>query len=31
VLAGSDVVFAWTVPGRPSSIRIARAPASSLR
>lgn len=31
VLAGSDVVFAWTVPGRPSTIRVARAAASSLR
>lgn len=31
VLAGNDVVFAWTVPGRPSMIRVARAPASSLR
>ena len=31
VLAGSQVVFAWTVPGRPSSIRVARAEASSLR
>ncbi len=24
-LAGSSVVFAWTVPGRPSAIRLARA------
>lgn len=31
VQAGSDIVFAWTVPGRPSRIRVARAPASSLR
>ena len=31
VLAGSRVVFAWTVPGRPSTIRVARAEASSLR
>ena len=26
----SDVVFAWTVPGRPSSIRVARAPAGGF-
>ena len=32
VRAGSDIVFAWTVPGRPSSfIRVARASAASLR
>lgn len=31
VLAGDQVVFAWTVPGRPSTIRVARASASSLR
>lgn len=31
VLAGSEVVFAWTVPGRPSTIRVARAAATSLR
>ena len=30
-LTGSDVVFAWTVPGRPSAIRVARAPASEIR
>ena len=31
VRVGSDIVFAWTVPGRPSSIRVARAPTSSFR
>lgn len=31
LLAGSDVIFAWTVPGRPSTVRVARASASSLR
>ena len=30
-LTGSDVVFAWTVPGRPSAIRVARAAASEIR
>jgi hypothetical protein len=31
VRVGSDVVLAWTVPGRPSTIRVARAPAKSFR
>ena len=31
VLAGDQVVFAWTVPGRPSTIRVARANASAFR
>jgi hypothetical protein len=31
VRAGADVVFAWTVPGRPSFIRVARGPAGSFR
>lgn len=30
-LAGPDVVFAWTVPGRPSAIRIARTAVTTLR
>jgi hypothetical protein len=30
-VTGSDVVFAWTVPGRPSAIRVARAPVEGLR
>ena len=30
-ITGSDVVFAWTVPGRPSAIRVARAPVSAIR
>ncbi|HVE77611.1 MAG TPA: sialidase family protein [Gemmatimonadaceae bacterium] len=29
-IAGSDAVFAWTVPGRPSSIRVARARVAEL-
>lgn len=28
---GADVVFAWTVPGRPSAIRVARAHIADLR
>jgi len=31
VLAGSQVVFAWTVPGKPSTIRVARAAASDFK
>ena len=31
VRAGSDIVFAWTVPGRPSHIQVARTPVSSFR
>lgn len=30
-VSGSDIVFAWTVPGRPSSIRVARAAVASIR
>ena len=30
-LTGNDVVFAWTVPGRPSAIRVARMPLADLR
>jgi hypothetical protein len=30
-LTGNDVVFAWTVPGRPSAIRVARMPLAELR
>jgi hypothetical protein len=30
-LAGSDVVFAWTVPGRPSAVRVARVRSADLR
>ena len=30
-LTGKDVVFAWTVPGRPSAIRVARIAVSELR
>lgn len=26
-IAGGDVVFAWTVPGKPSEVRVARAGA----
>lgn len=31
VIAKDHAVFAWTQPGRPSSIRMARVPLSSLR
>lgn len=30
VIAGTDVVFAWTVPGRPSAIRVAKATISDF-
>lgn len=30
-ITGSDVVFAWTMPGRPSSIRVARVPQADIR
>ena len=30
VLSGSDVVIAWTVPGRPSRIRVARGAVAGL-
>lgn len=30
-VTGSDVVFAWTVPGRPSSVRVARAAVGGFR
>ncbi len=30
-LTGGEVVFAWTEPGRPSKVRVARAAASELR
>ncbi|HWL39539.1 MAG TPA: hypothetical protein VNO75_04810 [Gemmatimonadaceae bacterium] len=29
-ITGSDVVFAWTVPGRPSSVRVALARLSEF-
>jgi hypothetical protein len=31
VATGASVVFAWTVPGRPSTIRVARTDAASFR
>ena len=31
VITDSTVVFAWTVPGRPSTIRVGRASASDIR
>ena len=31
VATGSSVVFAWTVPGRPSTIRVARTDAAAFR
>lgn len=30
-VTGNDVVFAWTVPGRPSRIRVARGKAAEIR
>ncbi|MEX2282280.1 MAG: sialidase family protein [Gemmatimonadota bacterium] len=30
-VTGSDVVFAWTVPGRPSHVRVARAQQSTFK
>ena len=30
-LTASDVVFAWTVPGQPSQIRVARAAVAEFR
>ena len=24
VIAGSDAIFAWTVPGRPSEVKVAK-------
>ena len=31
VIAGSHVLFAWTEPGRPSAIRVARSSLSGVR
>ena len=31
VITGSNVVFAWTLPGRPSSVRVARAALSEFK
>ena len=31
VIAGTNVMFAWTVPSRPSSIRVARAPLAEFK
>ena len=30
-ITGQDVVFAWTVPGRPSAVRVARARVAEFR
>ena len=30
-MSGDDVIFAWTVPGKPSEVRVARAAASAFR
>jgi hypothetical protein len=30
-VAGANVLFAWTVPGRPSAVRVARASVSEFR
>ncbi|HYW31958.1 MAG TPA: sialidase family protein [Gemmatimonas sp.] len=31
VVTGSNVLFAWTVPGRPSTVRVARAALAEFR
>lgn len=31
VIAGKDAIFAWTVPGRPSQVRVARMPHTAIR
>lgn len=31
VIAGNNVMFAWTVPTRPSSIRVGRAPLADFK
>jgi hypothetical protein len=30
VTVGDDVIFAWTVPGAPSVVRVARARLGEL-
>ena len=30
-VTGSNLVFAWTVPGKPSMVRVAQAPVSAIR
>ena len=30
-ITGNNALFAWTVPGRPSAIRVARVPVSDIR
>ncbi len=30
-VTGQHVMFAWTIPGRPSMVRVARTPVSTLR
>ena len=30
-VTGSNVMFAWTVPGRPSTVRVARAPLAEFK
>jgi hypothetical protein len=30
-VAGTNVLFAWTVPGRPSAVRVARAAVAEFR
>lgn len=31
VITGNNVMFAWTVAGRPSAVRVARAPLTEFR
>ena len=30
-VTGANVLFAWTVPGRPSMVRVARAPLAEFK
>ena len=30
-VSGANLMFAWTVPGRPSSVRVARSPISEFK
>jgi len=31
VIAGEHLMIAWTAPGRPSAVRVARLPLASIR
>jgi hypothetical protein len=30
-VTGEQVMFAWTVPNRPSAVRVARMPLNRIR